>query len=65
MTAQAGSRIAQKGLFTAAKVLGLSAVRMMRKPDVIEKAKELVLRQNGGKYQCPLPDDVTPPVGKY
>jgi aminobenzoyl-glutamate utilization protein B len=65
MTAQSGSRIAQKGLLTAAKVLGLSAMRTMQRPDVIEKAKELVLRQNGGKYQCPLPDDVTPPVGKY
>jgi aminobenzoyl-glutamate utilization protein B len=65
MTAQAGSRIAQKGLLTAAKALALSAVRTMQRPDVIEKAKEIVLRQNGGKYQCPLPDDVTPPVGRY
>jgi aminobenzoyl-glutamate utilization protein B len=65
MTAQAGSRIAQKGLLTAAKALGLSAVRTMQRPDVIERAKEIVLRQNGGKYQCPLPDDVKPPVGKY
>lgn len=65
MTAQAGSRIAHKGLIVAAKAMALSAVRTMDKPDVIAKAKEIVKRQNGGKYVCPLPDSVKPPVGKY
>jgi aminobenzoyl-glutamate utilization protein B len=64
-TAQAGSRLAQKGLLTAAKALALSAVRTMQRPDVIDRAKDIVLRQNGGKYQCPLPGDAKPPVGKY
>jgi len=65
-TAQAGSRIAHKGLLTAAKVMALSAIRTMTRPDVIAEAKEIVKRQNGGLgYQCPLPDDVDPPVGKY
>ncbi|GHV39036.1 peptidase M20 [Synergistales bacterium] len=64
-TAQAGSRLADKGLLTAAKVLALSAIRTMDRPDVIARAKELVLRQNGGKYVCPLPDTLHPPVGRY
>jgi aminobenzoyl-glutamate utilization protein B len=37
----------------------------MDRPDVIEKAKQIVLKQNGGAYECPLPDSVKPPVGRY
>ena len=65
MTGQAGSRIAHKGLLTAAKAMALSAIRTMELPGVIEEAKEIVKIQNGGKYECPLPDSVKPPVGKY
>ena len=31
----------------------------------IEKAKEATRVRNGGKYECPLPDYVVPPVGRY
>jgi aminobenzoyl-glutamate utilization protein B len=65
MTGQSCSRIAHKGLVTAAKVMALAAIRTMNRPDVIENAKEIVLKQNGGAYECPVPDDVQPPVGKY
>ncbi len=65
MAGQAGSRIAHKGLIIAAKAMALSAIRTMEKPDVIEEAKRLVLKQNGGAYECPLPDSVKPPVGRY
>ncbi|MBQ2697673.1 MAG: amidohydrolase [Clostridia bacterium] len=65
MTAQSGSRLAHKGLLVAAKAMALSAIRTMNDPDAIARAKEIVLRQNGGKYECPLPDSVKPPVGKY
>ena len=65
MTAQAGSRIGDKGTLTAVKAMALSAIRTMNRPDVIERAKEIVKRQSGGKYECPLPDYVRPPVGRY
>jgi len=65
MTGQANSSIAHKGLIVAAKAMALSAIRTMDRPDVIEKAKEIVLKRNGGKYECPLPDYVKPPVGRY
>ena len=65
MTGQACSSIAQKGLITAAKAMALSAIRTMNRPDVIEKAKQIVLKQNGGAYECPMPDSVKPPVGRY
>lgn len=64
-TGQSNSRIANKGLITAAKVMALSAIRTMNKPEVIKKAKEIVLRQNGGSYKCPLPDSISPPIGRY
>ena len=65
-TAQAGSRITHKGTITAAVAMALAAIRTMDRPDAIAEAKEIVKRQNGGKgYQCPLPDSVTPPVGRY
>ena len=66
MTAQAGSSIAHKGLLVAAKAMALSAIRTMKQPEAITEAKEIVSRQNGGLgYQCPLPDSVLPPVGRY
>lgn len=65
MTGQSSSGIANKGMITAAKVMALSSIRTMDSPDIIQKAKEIVLKQNGGAYECPLPDSVKPPVGRY
>ena len=65
MAGQAGSPLAHKGLLTAGKAIALSCVRTMLRPDIIEKAKAETLKRNGGKYECPLPDDVMPPVGTY
>lgn len=65
MTGQAGSSIAHKGLIIAAKAMALSAIRTMDRPDVIEEAKQIVLKQNGGAYECPLPDSIKPPIGRY
>lgn len=65
MTGQSGSRIVNKGMITAAKAMALAAIKTMDRPDIIEKAKEIVLKQNGGSYQCPLPDSLEPPIGRY
>lgn len=65
MTGQSRSSISSKGLLTAVKVMALSAVKTMNNPEVIKKAKNIVLKQNSGTYQCPLPDTVKPPIGKY
>ncbi|MDR2514223.1 MAG: amidohydrolase [Christensenellaceae bacterium] len=65
MTAQAGSEIAHKGLLVAAKAMALAAVYTMQRPEVIQRAKALVKKQNGGRYVCPLPDEIAPPIGKY
>lgn len=65
MTAQTASPLAEKGLLTAAKVLALSCIRTMERPEVIEAAKEEVRTRNGGTYTCPLPDSVKPPLDTY
>lgn len=65
MTGQSCSTIGHKGMLTAAKAMALAAIRTMDRPDVIEKAKAVVLKQNGGAYECPLPDSVKPPIGRY
>ncbi len=65
MTAQSCSPLAHKGLLTAAKVMALASVRTMERPEVIKAAKEEVKKRNGGKYTCPLPDSVKPPLDTY
>lgn len=64
-TAFSCSNIGMKGMLTAAEVLVLSCIKTMERPALIEKAKEELLKKNGGKYLCPLPDYVTPPIGRY
>lgn len=65
MVAQSCSPLAHKGLLTAAKVLALSCIRTMDRPDVIEAAKKELHKRNGGYYTCPLPDSVEPPLDTY
>ena len=64
-TALACSSIGMKGMLRAAEVMTLSAIRTMAQPELIRKAKVELIRKNGGKYRCPLPDYVTPPIGRY
>lgn len=65
MAAQSCSPLAHKGLLTAATVMALAAVRTKDRPEVIAAAKAEVLARNGGKYSCPLPDSVLPPLDTY
>ncbi|MCI8512763.1 MAG: amidohydrolase [Lachnospiraceae bacterium] len=65
MVAQSCSPLAHKGLLTAAKVIALSCIRTMDRPEVIEAAKKEVQKRNGGHYTCPLPDSVQPPLTTY
>ena len=49
----------------AAEIMTLAAIRTMDQPAVIAKAREELKQKNGGSYHCPLPDYVTPPIGRY
>ena len=62
--AQSGSCLAHKGLLRAGEVIALACIRTMNSPELIEAAKEKTRIRNGGKYVCPLPDSVVPPVGR-
>lgn len=64
-TAFSCSAIGMKGMMAAAKVMTLACIRTMDKPRLIEAAKAELRKKNGGKYVCPLPDYVTPPIGRY
>ena len=64
-TAFACSGIGMKGMLRAAEVMTFSAIRTMAQPELIRKAKEELIRKNGGQYRCPLPDYVAPPIGRY
>ena len=65
MSGQAGSILAHKALLKAGEAIALCCVRTMLDPEAMEKAKKETLRRNHGKYVCPLPDSVKPPVGIY
>ncbi len=64
-TAFACSDIGMKGMLRAAEIMTLAAICTMDQPAVIAKAREELKQKNGGSYHCPLPDYVTPPIGRY
>jgi aminobenzoyl-glutamate utilization protein B len=64
-TAFSCSDIGFKGMLVAAKTMALAAIRTMESPETMEKARAELLKKNGGKYVCPLPDYCQPPVGRY
>ena len=64
-TAFSCSPIGFKGMIRAAEVMTLAAIRTMEQPELIEKAKKELLKKNGGKYVCPLPDYIQPPIETY
>ncbi len=55
-----GTSLAHEGLNYAAKVMALTAVRMIEKPELIQQAKDELFSVTGGVYNCPIPDYVKP-----
>ncbi|MFX1536080.1 MAG: M20 family metallopeptidase [Promethearchaeota archaeon] len=61
--AQAGMSIGHKGMLNAAKILALSAIELMQKPELIEKArKEFEEKIKKTPYESSIPDGVKPPI---
>lgn len=60
LTAQSGSVLSEKGTMTAAMVMAYTAMKAHQRPDVLVKAREELNAVTGGKYICPLPDDIKP-----
>ncbi|CDB30735.1 putative uncharacterized protein [Firmicutes bacterium CAG:137] len=64
-TAFSCSPIGLKGMGTAAEALTLSALRLLQRPDLLQRAEGERAAQHGERYRCPLPENVKPPVGRY
>lgn len=62
-TAQGKLPHAHKGMVHVAKVMAGTAVDALLNPQLIEAAKADHAKRAGGPYQCPLPEDATPPIG--
>ena len=60
VTAQSGSDIGRTGTVKAAEVLALASIKAMQNPELLEKAKEEWKKTTGGKYVCPVTNDVQP-----
>ncbi|MGI6345499.1 MAG: hypothetical protein ACOX18_10805 [Bacillota bacterium] len=55
--------IGHKGMLVAAKVLGLSALRFLQQPELIEPAKQGLKQDTKGQsYVSPLPEGQEPPL---
>jgi aminobenzoyl-glutamate utilization protein B len=62
-TACSGMSIGHKSLIFAAKTIAGSALDLLTKPDLLERAKrEFRERLKGRVYRSPIPDEVQPPL---
>jgi aminobenzoyl-glutamate utilization protein B len=62
LVAQGKLPAAHKGMLHAAKLLALSAIETICRPDLLSDARrEFESKMAGRHYQCPIPDDVLPP----
>ena len=61
--AQGKMPAAHKGMTHAAKVMAATATALMQAPDVLIAARQVHdERQAKTPYQCPIPEDVSPPI---
>ena len=61
-TACSGHSIGMKGMLYGAKVMALSAMKLVEKPELVQQAKEAFEEDMRGKeYICPIPAEI--PVG--
>lgn len=62
ITACAGMSIGMKGMLYGAKVMAVTAMKLVDEPELMEKAKEEFSRQMNGKtYHCPIPKEIPVP----
>ncbi|MFP4457462.1 MAG: hypothetical protein ACLFPS_07370 [Clostridia bacterium] len=65
ITASAGSSYGQKVMIYATKVMAYAAIKAIKNPNIIEKAKaEFKEVMKNKEYNCPIPDEVPIPNKK-
>ena len=62
VTGQTGSSIGEKGLLKAGEVMALAAAKVIDDPSLAEQARQELVAETGGVYNCPVPAEVLPPV---
>ena len=61
VTATGAMSIGHKGMLHAAKAMAITAVDVIRDPELLRRAKAEFMEATGGKpYRCPIPPDVRP-----
>jgi len=65
-TASAGHTIGHKGMFMAAKILGLTGLDLLTRPGEIERARvEFERAVEDSPYRSPLPEGAVPPMRQF
>lgn len=62
MTAQGTTSIAMKGVKAAAGIMALTAIKVLEKPELAEKARVELNLETDGKYTSLIPEDMKPNV---
>lgn len=66
VTACSGHSIGEKGMLAAASVMARTAVRLLKDPSLIQRAKaEFSSQVKGQEYRSPLPSGLEPPLGQF
>lgn len=59
ITSCSGSKIGQKGMLYAARIMAEFGRKLLENPAIVERAAEEFREKMGGRvYKCPIPDDV-------
>lgn len=62
MTAQGNTSIALKGVEAAAGSIAVASIQVIEDPSLAEKARQELNEETGGKYVCPIPENVQPKI---
>ena len=57
-TSQMGSSFSDKACVAAARALGTACAKLYNKPEILERAKEELLKETRGEYLCPIPKNI-------
>jgi len=66
ITAASGMSIGHKGMITAAKVLALTALDVLTDADLLQKAKDALVKERAGEeFESPIPPEITEPIDPF
>lgn len=57
-TSQMGTSFSNKACVAAARALGTACAKLYDRPEILKQAKEELLKETHGEYQCPIPKEI-------